>query len=77
VAVPNVFTAPIAVLLLLSQVLAGAKRPVIVVGSSLLQREDGPAVMAAVASISQNALSSGGVDEGWKVLNVLHRSLSF
>lgn len=60
----------------LLQVLAEAKRPVVVVGSSVLQREDGAAVMAAVATISQNARNSSQVDGGWKVLNVLHRSLS-
>ncbi|XP_053733849.1 NADH-ubiquinone oxidoreductase 75 kDa subunit, mitochondrial [Synchiropus splendidus] len=58
------------------QVLSAAKRPVVVVGSSALQREDGAAIMSAVSTIAQNARSSSGVEEGWKVLNVLHRVAS-
>ncbi|XP_022067011.2 NADH-ubiquinone oxidoreductase 75 kDa subunit, mitochondrial isoform X2 [Acanthochromis polyacanthus] len=59
-----------------SQVLAKAKHPVVVAGSSCLQREDGAAIMAAVSTIAQNARVSSGVDETWKVLNVLHRVAS-
>lgn len=55
------------------QVLAAAKHPVVVVGSSCLQREDGPAIMAAMSTIAQNARVNSGVEESWKVLNVLHR----
>ncbi len=55
------------------QVLSAAKRPVVVVGSSALQREDGAAILSAVSTIAQNARTSSGVEEGWKVLNVLHR----
>lgn len=58
------------------QVLASAKRPVVVVGSSALQREDGAAILSAVSTIAQNARASSGVEDGWKVLNVLHRSVS-
>lgn len=43
------------------------------VGSSCLQREDGAAILAAVSTIAQNARVSSGVEESWKVLNVLHR----
>uniref|UniRef100_A0A3Q3XJ91 NADH-ubiquinone oxidoreductase 75 kDa subunit, mitochondrial n=1 Tax=Mola mola TaxID=94237 RepID=A0A3Q3XJ91_MOLML len=59
-----------------SQVLAEAKNPVVVVGSSCLQREDGAAIMAALSTIAQNARVSSGVEETWKVLNVLHRVAS-
>ncbi|XP_071331033.1 NADH-ubiquinone oxidoreductase 75 kDa subunit, mitochondrial isoform X1 [Trachinotus anak] len=59
-----------------SQMLAKAKHPVVVVGSSCLQREDGAAIMAAVSTIAQNARVSSGVEETWKVLNVLHRVAS-
>lgn len=45
----------------------------VVVGSSALQREDGAAILSAVSTIAQNARTSSGVEEGWKVLNVLHR----
>ena len=56
------------------QVLAKATHPVVVVGSSCLQREDGDAIMAAASTIAQNACVSSGAEETWKVLNVLHRS---
>lgn len=59
-----------------SKVLAEAKYPVVVVGSSCLQSEDADAVMAAVSAIAQNARASSGVDNTWKVLNVLHRVAS-
>ncbi|XP_037617488.1 NADH-ubiquinone oxidoreductase 75 kDa subunit, mitochondrial-like [Sebastes umbrosus] len=55
------------------QVLSTAKRPVVIVGSSALQREDGAAILSTVSTIAQNARTSSGVEEGWKVLNVLHR----
>ncbi|KAJ4924449.1 hypothetical protein JOQ06_000689 [Pogonophryne albipinna] len=58
------------------EVLSAAKRPVVVVGSSTLQREDGAAILSVVSSIAQNARTSSGVEEGWKVLNVLHRVAS-
>ncbi|XP_027146684.1 NADH-ubiquinone oxidoreductase 75 kDa subunit, mitochondrial [Larimichthys crocea] len=59
-----------------SQVLAKAAHPVVVVGSSCLQKEDGAAIMAAASTIAQNARISSGVEETWKVLNVLHRVAS-
>lgn len=45
----------------------------VVVGSSVLQRKDGPAIHSAVAEISQNARINSGCGDDWKVLNVLHR----
>lgn len=45
----------------------------IILGSSALQREDGPALHAAVAAIAQNARTQSGCGEDWRVLNVLHR----
>uniref|UniRef100_A0A673AY50 NADH-ubiquinone oxidoreductase 75 kDa subunit, mitochondrial n=1 Tax=Sphaeramia orbicularis TaxID=375764 RepID=A0A673AY50_9TELE len=54
------------------EVLSAAKRPVVVVGSSALQRDDGAAILSTVSTIAQNARTSSGVEEGWKVLNVLH-----
>lgn len=56
------------------QVLAQAKKPIVVVGSSALQRDDGAAIFKAVSTIAQNSRAISGVEEGWKVLNVLHRS---
>uniref|UniRef100_A0A7N8YCR2 NADH-ubiquinone oxidoreductase 75 kDa subunit, mitochondrial n=1 Tax=Mastacembelus armatus TaxID=205130 RepID=A0A7N8YCR2_9TELE len=58
------------------QVLSAAKRPVVVVGSSALQREDGAAVLSAVSTIAHNARTSSGVEGGWKVLNILHRYMA-
>ncbi|XP_063323893.1 NADH-ubiquinone oxidoreductase 75 kDa subunit, mitochondrial-like [Pelmatolapia mariae] len=58
------------------KVLSAAKRPVVVVGSGALQREDGVAILSAVSTIAQNARASSGVEDGWKVLNVLHRVAS-
>ncbi|KAJ8282161.1 hypothetical protein COCON_G00046800 [Conger conger] len=58
------------------QVLAQAKRPVVVVGSACLQRADGAALHSAVAHIAQTARTSSGVQDSWKVLNVLHRVAS-
>lgn len=65
---------PNCVFYVLLQVLAKAEHPVLVVGSSCLQGEDGAAIMAVVSTIAQNARISSGVEETWKVLNVLHRS---
>ncbi|XP_040297534.1 NADH-ubiquinone oxidoreductase 75 kDa subunit, mitochondrial [Bufo bufo] len=59
-----------------SKVLNQAKKPMIVIGSSALQRKDGAAIHAAVSTIAQNARSSSGVPENWKVLNILHRVAS-
>ncbi|XP_063069423.1 NADH-ubiquinone oxidoreductase 75 kDa subunit, mitochondrial-like [Engraulis encrasicolus] len=58
------------------KVLAQAKRPVVVVGSAALQREDGAALHAAVSTIAQKARLSSGVNDSWRVLNVLHRTAS-
>ena len=45
----------------------------VVVGSGMLQRADGAAILAAVSTIAHNARVSSGVENDWKVLNVLHR----
>nr|XP_033800190.1 NADH-ubiquinone oxidoreductase 75 kDa subunit, mitochondrial [Geotrypetes seraphini]XP_033800191.1 NADH-ubiquinone oxidoreductase 75 kDa subunit, mitochondrial [Geotrypetes seraphini] len=59
-----------------SKVLSQAKKPMVVVGSSTLQRRDGAAVHAAVSAIAHSARASSGVAEDWKVLNILHRVAS-
>ncbi|OCT61350.1 NADH-ubiquinone oxidoreductase 75 kDa subunit, mitochondrial isoform X2 [Xenopus laevis] len=53
-----------------------SKKPIVVVGSSAVQRKDGAAIHAAVSAIAQNARSSSGVSEDWKVLNILQRFAS-
>ncbi|XP_078465168.1 NADH-ubiquinone oxidoreductase 75 kDa subunit, mitochondrial-like [Lampetra planeri] len=60
-----------------AKVLAAAKKPMVVVGSAVLQRGDGAAVHAAVSAIAQSArLAIAGTSPEWKVLNVLHRVAS-
>ncbi|XP_003743952.1 NADH-ubiquinone oxidoreductase 75 kDa subunit, mitochondrial [Galendromus occidentalis] len=53
-----------------SQRLKTAKRPMIIVGSEALQREDGGAIYSAAHKL---ALSLQNTTEDWKVFNVLHR----
>ncbi|KAL4222175.1 NADH dehydrogenase Fe-S protein subunit 1 ndufs1 [Mactra antiquata] len=59
-----------------SKTLAAAKNPMVVVGSSALQRGDGTSIHKAVSTIAQNARVQSGCGEDWKVLNVLHRVAS-
>jgi len=57
--------------------LATAKRPMIVVGSEMFEREDSLGVHTALSTLSQRlklGLDEGS--EGWKVFNVLHRVAS-
>ncbi|XP_065929053.1 NADH-ubiquinone oxidoreductase 75 kDa subunit, mitochondrial isoform X2 [Magallana gigas] len=53
-----------------------ALRPMVVVGSTSLQRKDGQAIHNAVSTIAQTARVQSGCGEEWKVLNVLHRVAS-
>ena len=55
------------------QVLQTAKRPMIVVGSSCLQRKDGAAVHLAVSALANHLSTLTGAEKDWRVLNVLHR----
>ena len=57
-------------------VLNGASRPIIVVGSGMLQRHDGGAVYRLTQKIAQNARIASNVGHDWRVLNVLHRVAS-
>ncbi|XP_064419589.1 NADH-ubiquinone oxidoreductase 75 kDa subunit, mitochondrial [Latimeria chalumnae] len=59
-----------------SKVLSQAKKPMVVVGSTALQRSDGAAIHAAVSTIAQSIRTNSSVEENWKVLNVLHRVAS-
>jgi len=56
-----------------NRVLSGAKKPMIIVGSAMLQRPDGAAIHAAVSTLAQNVRAQSGCGDDWKVLNVLHR----
>eukprot|EP01135_Chromosphaera_perkinsii_P004494 Nk52_evm18s284 gene=Nk52_evmTU18s284 len=56
-----------------SKILASAKKPMVVVGSSTLQRPDADGVLAAISACSDLAKSA---ESGWKVFNVLQRNAS-
>jgi len=59
-----------------SKVLEGAKKPMVVVGSTCLQRGDGAALHASVSSLAARLRATSGAEADWKVLNVLHRVAS-
>ncbi len=59
-----------------SKTLSQAKQPMIVVGSGALQREDGATIHALVASLAQKTRAASQAEDGWKILNVLHRVAS-
>lgn len=50
-----------------SKVLDNAKKPMVVVGSTALQRSDGAAILAAVSTIAQNSRVTSGAGADWKV----------
>ncbi|XP_076361092.1 NADH dehydrogenase (ubiquinone) 75 kDa subunit [Tachypleus tridentatus] len=54
-----------------SKALAAAQKPIVVIGSIMLQRPDGAAIYSAVSQIAQKVQAKVGPD--WKVFNVLHR----
>ncbi|NWZ89955.1 NDUS1 oxidoreductase, partial [Nesospiza acunhae] len=59
-----------------SKVLDNAKKPMVVVGSTALQRSDGAAILAAVSTIAQNSRATSSAGADWKVMNILHRVAS-
>ncbi|XP_015750666.1 PREDICTED: NADH-ubiquinone oxidoreductase 75 kDa subunit, mitochondrial-like, partial [Acropora digitifera] len=59
-----------------SKVLANAERPMVLVGNTVLQGQDGAAIHQVVADMSSRLKKSSKVDKEWKVLNVLHRVAS-
>lgn len=56
-----------------AEALKSAKKPVVVIGSGSLQREDAAAIHAAVSTIAQNARVTSECGDDWKILSVLHR----
>merc|ERR1711887_264879 len=56
----------------LAEVLKGSKRPMVILGSSVFDREDGADIHNTVRSICDNL----ECDEGWNPFNVLHKSAS-
>nr|KAG5691885.1 hypothetical protein BaRGS_033248 [Batillaria attramentaria] len=59
-----------------SKVLQSAKRPMVVVGSSALQRSDGAALLSTVSTLANGLHTKSGADKEWRVLNVLQRVAS-
>ncbi|KAG7173753.1 NADH-ubiquinone oxidoreductase 75 kDa subunit-like [Homarus americanus] len=59
-----------------SQRLTAAKRPMIVVGTSLLARPDGDVLYAQLLQLSQKLRSSCEGGSEWRVFNILHRVAS-
>ncbi|KAJ3038409.1 NADH dehydrogenase Fe-S protein subunit 1 ndufs1 [Rhizophlyctis rosea] len=55
--------------------LANAKKPLIIVGSAVLEREDAVATLGAVAGIVEKLKKN--VEPGWNVYNVLQRAASW
>ena len=56
--------------------LASAKKPAIIVGSEVLQRPDGAALMANAQKLAHTVKTKSGCEAGWRVLNVLHKVAS-
>ena len=56
-----------------SELLAKSKRPMIILGSTSLQRSDNEALFSVVSRLAEKVRSQGGVQPNWRVLNVLHR----
>ena len=55
------------------QVLAAAERPMIMVGNTVLQAQDKGTLYGHVADLAHKLKTSGKMEPGWRVLNVLHR----
>lgn len=55
--------------------LKSAKKPLIIVGADVLEREDGAGVLAAVQNVSSQ-LQGKLQDDKWRVMNVLQKVAS-
>merc|ERR1740128_966237 len=55
--------------------LMSAQRPMIVLGSEALQREDGTAIQRLAQELSAK-LKAASEDPTWKIFNVLHKNAS-
>lgn len=56
------------------KILINSKKPLIIIGSGILQRKDNVSIYSAVRKFSEQCQSK--CETGWKVLNVLHRVAS-
>lgn len=59
-----------------SNVLLNAKKPMIVLGSNQLDREDGAKILAEVQELAKTVGDKGSISPDWKVLNVLQTNAS-
>lgn len=59
-----------------AKTLNSAKRPLIVIGSSTLQRPDGAVLHQTVSALAQAVQAKTGCGEDWRVLNILQRVAS-
>jgi len=59
-----------------SPFLAKAKNPMIVIGSSALQRADNSALLSLTTRLAQKVREQNGCSNDWRVFNVLHRVAS-
>ncbi|CAG0902625.1 unnamed protein product [Cyprideis torosa] len=53
-----------------------SQRPIVILGSTALQREDGGAILALTQRICQTMRSQKELPEDWRIFNVLHRVAS-
>lgn len=56
-----------------SSKLKSAKKPLIIVGSEVLERPDGAAILSTIQTLALNTASE---NKEWKVLNILHKVAS-
>jgi NADH dehydrogenase (ubiquinone) Fe-S protein 1 len=56
-----------------SEILAKSKRPMIILGSTALQRNDNGALFSAVSRLAEKVRTQSGIQQNWRVLNILHR----
>jgi len=59
-----------------TDVLLKAKRPMVVVGANPLTGQDGQSLLDLVAAGCDVLKKEGGVDEGWRMMNVLQQTAS-
>jgi len=59
-----------------SPFLKEAKKPMIIIGSSALQRGDNSALFSLTSKLAEQVRSNSGCEANWRVFNVLHRVAS-
>lgn len=73
---PNVIDAVINGKDAFSKTLNSAKKPIIIVGSTALQRSDAAVILSKIQKLSSSLRAKGQIPSDWRVLNVLHRVAS-